>query len=387
MRIGLLGFKYENENLGCVALTYSAIAVLNELFPEGLTIVNITDCHENMDFARSFFENVHLVEQVYYLRTRFMLMDRETISAVRKCDAVLDITFGDNFSDIYLPHFVRKTTHLKLIIEALGVPLILMPQTIGPFEDTKLLKQALRAIKKSKRVYSRDILSKDFVKKYLPKQDVFVATDLALVLPYEKVTYISSKIKIGVNVSGLLWNGGFINSNQFGLTVDYQQYITSLLSQICNDRCYEVHLIPHVVDVSAKAQDGDLAVAHEMLEKYPSIALAPSFATPIDAKNYIAQMDIFIGARMHSTIAAFSSHVATIPFAYSRKFEGMYDGIGYPYVVDGRKLTTEQALTKTMEFITKADELKRSGDAAMQIVQQLLSDFKSDLKRNLLDKQ
>lgn len=204
---------------------------------------------------------------------------------------------------------------MKLCVERLGVPLLLMPQTIGPFRSKPLLLQALLAIAKSKRVYSRDVLSSEFVHKYLKKKDVYVTTDLALALPFDKRQKVkSSKIRVGLNVSGLLWKGGFHTQNQFGLKVDYISYIETLINKLLKEDKYEIHIIPHVTDVSVNAQDGDLACVEYLKHKFPKLIFAPTYTSPIDVKTYISTMDVFSGARMHSTVAAFSSEVATIPF-------------------------------------------------------------------------
>ncbi len=383
MIIGLLGFKFDNENMGCVALTYSVISILIDLFPDDLEIINFTDSVENLEIARDFFPDVKLSGVRYHLTSRLTLKERQVAKILKTCDAVLDITYGDNFSDIYLPKFVHRTTRMKLNVEKLGVPLILMPQTIGPFESKTLKKEAIRAIKKSKRVYTRDVPSKDFVYESLPKKDIFIATDLAFALPYKKERDRNEKRKIGLNVSGLLWKGGFSNENQFGLTVDYKEYINSLIDTLYDQGQNEIHIIPHVVDSSSKARDGDLQVSKELKETYPQVILAPQFLNPIVAKNYIATMDVFTGARMHSTIAAFSSGVATIPFAYSRKFEGLYHNIGYPYIIDGKTMQTEQAVAKTLEYISKSEELHKAGLESMKSVNDKLRNFKADLKTEL----
>ena len=69
-------------------------------------------------------------------------------------------------------------------------------------------------------------------------------------------------------------------------------------------------------------------------------------------------MDVFIGARMHATIGAFSSGVATIPTAYSRKFKGLYENLGYKYVVDLATLNTQEAVELTIEYVRRYKELK-----------------------------
>ena len=63
---------------------------------------------------------------------------------------------------------------------------------------------------------------------------------------------------------------------------------------------------------------------------------------------------------MHATIGAYSSGVPTIPFAYSRKFEGVFSDLDYEYVVDGMKLTTDEAMEKTLQFINNSETLKKS---------------------------
>ena len=106
-------------------------------------------------------------------------------------------------------------------------------------------------------------------------------------------------------------------------------------------------MIPHVGEDAGKRFSAD----------YPEFIVCSRFETPIEAKNFIAGMDIFIGARMHATVAAFSSGVATIPTAYSRKFSGLYNNLGYDCIVDMQKLTTEQALELTMDYINNYEEL------------------------------
>lgn len=384
MKIGLLGYKFENENLGCVALTYTTLSILKRTVPNDLTVVNITDVHENMVEAQNYFKDITIFEHIYHLRNKLNFLDFKTIKLIKSCDMVLDITYGDNFSDIYLPNFVKRTSNMKLWVEKLGVPLILMPQTIGPFENKKLLKQALKAIENSTRVYSRDLLSNDFVKKYLPEKEIFITTDLALALPYKRKKNMSRKCRVGINVSGLLWNGGFIKNNQFGLTVEYPKYIIGLIEKLI-DLKYEVHIIPHVTEVCENSQDGDLKVTEYLKKEYPILNIAPTYTSPIDVKNYIASMDVFTGARMHSTVAAFSSYVPTVPFAYSRKFQGLYENIGYKYLINGKQLSTQEAIDTTILYINHRDDLENDVERCMQNVNRQLEAFESDLKNVVLE--
>ena len=91
-------------------------------------------------------------------------------------------------------------------------------------------------------------------------------------------------------------------------------------------------------------------------------------------------MKYFIGARMHATIGAFSSGVITIPFAYSRKFQGLYEKIGYPYYVDGTKLSTSGAISKTFYYISEANALRNDAKIAMDRVHENIQIFEKELR-------
>ena len=92
-------------------------------------------------------------------------------------------------------------------------------------------------------------------------------------------------------------------------------------------------------------------------KEFPNINVSPYFTSPMEAKSYISNMDVFIGARMHATIAAYSSGVPTIPFAYSRKFTGLYNSLNYPYLIDGMNNTTETAIATVVDYIEKREQI------------------------------
>ena len=101
----------------------------------------------------------------------------------------------------------------------------------------------------------------------------------------------------------------------------------------------------------------------------------------MEAKNTIAQMDVFVGARMHATIAAFSSGVPTIPIAYSRKFEGLFGSLGYNHVIDITKLNTEQAFETIIREIKDHKVLKQDVDRGMIIAEEKRLELRDILEK------
>lgn len=175
------------------------------------------------------------------------------------------------------------------------------------------------------------------------------------------------KIRVGVNISGLLVKDKIESTpTYFKLKADYDAYIEQVLSWLSNQN-YEVYLIPHV--------EGETDF-QRYKQKFPDVGCVEMYSDPISIKSRIAEMDVFIGARMHATIGAFSSGVATIPTAYSRKFNGLYEGLQYPYVVDLLNESTEECIEKTVEYIESFGILQRRVKERMKRVNVLTAETK-----------
>ena len=108
-----------------------------------------------------------------------------------------------------------------------------------------------------------------------------------------------------------------------------------------------------------KKADNDKVACEKLKSLFPSLIVAPDFKTPVEAKSYISAMDFFIGARMHATIAAFTTGVPVVPFSYSQKFEGLYTSVGYNHVISAKKVTTEEAVKQTLELLNDRSVLRK----------------------------
>lgn len=269
----------------------------------------------------------HFVRQL----ARFRLVEINPFKQ-KKYDLVFDIGEGDSFADIYgLKRFLIFSLNKYFAIRS-KVPLIIAPQTIGPFKRNLTSKIAGYLMRKSNAVYVRDHKSSD----YLNKMNVNhgEVTDVAFLLPYDSQSLHPNSV--GINVSGLLWNGGYTQNNQFNLSVDYQALVLSIVCGFI-ERGKTVYLVGHVISDSDSIEDDYRTleiIKNTYFDSEPLVQLAPKFDGPIQAKSFISSLVFFTGSRMHATIAAVSSGVATIPLAYSRKFSGVFGTIDYPYTLD-----------------------------------------------------
>lgn len=372
MKIGLMGFEFKSANKGCEALVYSFLSIVEENLGEDGIIYNFTGTE--LGFVPEHFPNLTFVNVLPKLKD----FSFNYIKQLKKCDFVFDVTMGDSFSDIYSESYYNSLIMHKMISEFLCKKYILLPQTYGPFYSKKSENKARKVFKRAYRIYCRDEMSQKLLKEKFGIDNSMLSSDMAFVLPYEKEMFqFSSKDKVGINISGLLYKGGFHSKNQFGLTLDYPQLIDKLITNLSNQ--YEVHLIPHVIDQSIDAYDDDYKICKKLNKKYPDTVLAPAFETPIQAKSYISNMEIFIGSRMHSTIAAFSSNVITIPISYSRKFEGLFGSLNYPYVVNAKENDTASAFKLVMDYINKKGELKEKQLKSLDVIDEKNKKFKESI--------
>lgn len=348
-----MGFDFQSSNKGCEALAYSFLNMLLECIGENLEIYNYS-----YGGLGSFPERFPSV--TFHIRRPRIKDIREWFKIKKEFDSydiIFDVTFGDGFSDIYGKVWNATTNVLKTLAVKSRTPFVLLPQTYGPYNNQLLKLWAKYIVNHANYVYSRDVESADYMKR-LCKKNIVTLTDIAFSLPYDKNEYASEFDRtichVGINISSLLWDSDYAKKNKFGLKVDYNRYIKELINKTLENPNVKVHLISHVVENNNyNNPENDLRCCNDVKELFPTdrVIVGPGFKNPMEAKSYIANLDFFIGARMHATIAAVSSGVATVPFAYSKKFKTMFGNLDYPYVIEARCISTEQALEQTLSWM------------------------------------
>lgn len=294
------------------------------------------------------------------LKSLAMPEKRRSFKFYLSFDYVLDMGSGDSFADIYGKARFYSVYDQHRMARILKKKLLLLPQTIGPFKNALIKRKANRSIEKASYVFARDNQSYNYVKNNTKQEHFSETIDVAFFMPYRKEEFSKDVINVGLNVSGLLWNGGYTRNNQFGLVLDYQHLVRSIIRYFLNCPNVKLHMIAHVVS-EMDSVENDYSVSYELAQEYKAenFVLAPLFLNPILAKNYIAGLDFFAGARMHATIAAFSSGVPVYPMAYSRKFNGLYiDTLEYNYMGDMTTDDHENVINGLKLAFERRDELR-----------------------------
>jgi colanic acid/amylovoran biosynthesis protein len=374
VRVGLLWHSVNSSNLGVGALTAAHLAVLE-------SVARNVGCRLKFyvigwsDAGPSYIDNESVC--VVPVRFRDLFNTRGAVhKALRRCDLVCDIGAGDSFADIYgLRRFI------SISLSKMAVPrhrLILSPQTIGPFERWWTPYVARWLMTRCRAVVVRDHLSLTVLRDMKVRTEIIEATDVAFRLPYRPAD-TSGAIKIGINISGLLFHGGYNRQNMFQLVVDYPRLVRAVLAWFDRQPECEVHLISHVISETAPVED-DYRVAQHLAADFPRMIVAPRFASPSAAKSYISGMDFFCGSRMHACIAAVSSGVPTVPVSYSRKFTGLFESLGYSPVADCKTESEAQILETIRSGFQQREILKARAQSARSTADHKLLAYETLLK-------
>lgn len=393
----------EMGNQGCNALTVSFMRLILEMDPEarflflhrlgaplekqipvGRTTAKVELVNARLA-PRALFTNhllwVYLLCLVYRtipsrrLRMRLCRMS-PWVAALAGADMVATHFYGDSFSDLYGLRRLISYAAVCGTAFALGRTLVLLPQTYGPFKTRTAKRIARFVLARASHVYARDEEGMETARQLAgrgadPRAFRF-CPDLAMLLeplaPEEAgiepaLTTALNVPLVGLNVSGLLYNGGYSRDNMFGLACDYAAMVVALVKRLLADTDAHVLLVPHVFSDDVESDNlACLAVANAVPESLRSrVHLVTRQHNQNAIKGIIGECDFFIGSRMHSCIAALSQAIPAAGIAYSKKFHGVFDSVGLAdNVIDARQRSADEVVSQCIACFEARDEARET---------------------------
>lgn len=379
VRICLLGAPGDTGNLGVTALLHGTLSGLAPhlpgaditVFDNGLGVRHQRDAVPGSTFDQRAVglrvsRRYHRPENLANVRVSAKLggLANPAAHAIASADGVLDISGGDSFSELYSRLQQRIVFEPKKLVLSLACPLILLPQTYGPFSTEATRQTAAAILRRAHGAWARDGDSYATLQSLLGdtfdparhRQGVDVAFRLpskepAQGLPDRLAAWLSpdrGALVAGLNVSGLLYYDSEV-STRCGLKVSYRSLILALVRRLLEETDANVLLIPHVLGRGPTSDERAIAevLASVSSRHHHRVMSAPALSSPGEMKGVIGKVDWFSGARMHATIAALSSGVPTAGLAYSPKMRGVFASCGLgDEVADLRRLDERAALAR-----------------------------------------
>ena len=277
-----------------------------------------------------------------------------------------------------------------IIVLLMNKKLILLPQTYGPYNHFIARQFAQYIIRRSYKAFSRDKESIELLSKLLKEQGngkgVIFCPDVAFTLDTVKLNTLHIKPSInpslsapliGININGLMYNGGYTRENMFGLKLDYKSFVYKLAVSILEKTNSHILFVPHTFGTEGNINSDpdacrDVITSIGTLYK-DRVHMVMQEYDQSEIKGIIGLCDFFVGSRMHACIAALSQGIPTVGVAYSKKFKGVFESVGVKdMVVDGRYSDTEAAIERIFQCFESREEIKavlqeKVGFAKMQI--------------------
>lgn len=246
---------------------------------------------------------------------------------IRNLRWVAAINGGDGFSDIYSTEIFISRLHETNFAMKRNIPVIILPQTIGPFKEESNRTIANRILQYATRIYVRD--------------DKFIKELNSMGLKYEMTKDLSAYMKpqsfdieikpnaVGLNVSGLTYSNTFRTlSGQFAS----YPYLVKAIIRYFQTLNVPIYLIPHSYNYNnPEASNDDLVAIRDLyanLENKGNVYVVDRDMVSPQVKYVISQMSFFIGTRMHANFAAIYTKVPLFGLAYSYKFQGAFEASG-----------------------------------------------------------
>lgn len=388
-KVCLLGSSFGTDNFGVNVLALGTIRALLSAWPEAcISIMDyareprtyrlLMDSRElevplvNMRFSKKPWQPNHIVFLLVLaglarlaptrgIRTK-LIQSNSSLGQLDQMDLITAISGGDSFSDIYgMMRFIYVALPQILAI-LLGKKLVLLPQTLGPFRGRTTRSVTRFILRGADRIYTRDKLGFKTVEVLFGNdhvlKKVFFHHDVGFAVEPVKPDDPPLLAKIdgwklrgpllGLNVSGLLYMGGYTRNNMFGLATDYRQLTQATLKWFQDLNEGTLLLVPHVL--GAENAESDVSVCKMLYQEWRPVLgdrlqILDQDLSEREVKFVIGKCDFFSGARMHACIAALSQLVPTVPIAYSAKFVGVMQTVGADkQVADPRTMAQQEIL-------------------------------------------
>lgn len=329
-------------NRGCEAIVRSTVSTLNEIFGKVEVLVPSDDILlDQQQWPDSAEYGVRFVHAYMPAFTRYWVhlqrlpfkwlkqagwpfsLPKEVRDDISSVDAVLSVG-GDNYSlDYRLPSLLMGVDHFAM---ELGKPVFLWGASVGPFEaEPDFVPVISRHLSEMTTVFARESITYHYLTEKLGLKNVVQMADPAFRLSKESVDIQSFWPKsglsgvIGFNISPLIER---YRSDGQNLREEAIQFIRDAVA-----RGFGVLLVPHVVPLAGEGKNNDANYMAEMLSELSeldeAVSIMPRTFNASQIKHVISQLDYFIGARTHATIAALSNGVPTLSIAYSVKAKGI----------------------------------------------------------------
>ena len=364
------------ENRGCEAITIGTVEIIREYYknPKFIAISffqnneqylkqkkneldeNISHFKIKRKRKNTFNRIVNVLIHNINPEMGGKIKHKEMLKYLDGSTAVINLA-GDNYSLDY--GNLRVFTDLDDTVIKNKKPIIFWGASIGPFSKNISIENFMKKhLKKINAIFVRETESIQYLSSIGIEKNVYHVADPAFVMKPKKpkeINFPIEKNSIGINLSPSL--ARFVMDGNISM---WKRRAEKIIEKILNVMPSNLYLIPHVTRIN----NNDYLFLKDIYESIEdpkkNIFLVPPSYNAMEMKWIIGQLDLFVGARMHSTIAALSSYVPTLSLSYSIKSKGLNNDIfGHQnYLLDVGESTSDNIVKKMKIMLENSKEIK-----------------------------
>ena len=241
-----------------------------------------------------------------------------------------------------------------LIAKFLGKPVVMFPNSVGPFRTWVGRFLSKLALNRCDRILVREPISYDTVKSLGITVPKILTTDTTLLFNSKSDASLKNYDNPVVGVSSGMYSRSL--SKQ-----EFNRYVLAHAKAL--DRAIEKHgfsvvFMPHYV---SGFRCDDLEICQLVLRKMKNADKAKIVNTSNveEFKELINRMDMVISSKMHPSVFAVSAYVPTLNVAYDYKQTGLFMSLGISdCVISIREVSCEKLLSKIDYVWNKKDEIR-----------------------------
>ena len=358
------------ENHGCEAIVRTLSAMIKNGSPD--SVIKLYTLNAQSDKAGDL-PNIDETEEFNYIRpvSSLSFMQKLKISLLsRKSQKTADEYFYSlscknpslKENDVYVSvggdNYCYGDGHMAAAfnreLKKLGKKTVLWGCSVG---EEDLSENKIKDLKTFDLIVTRESMTYETLINCGIDKNTVLYPDPAFTLDIDTAFGSSFEVKpntLGFNISSLI-------SEYAGEGESIESIAVGFLRYVLENSDKNILLIPHVT----KKEDGDQLILGRIAEKLGSdrMSVVPDTLTAAQYKSIISRCEMFIGARTHATIAAYSTCVPTLVIGYSVKSKGIAKDIFSDYnglVVPVSEITDAQKLIKAYVSFEEKAEIYRN---------------------------
>lgn len=243
---------------------------------------------------------------------------------------------------------------------------IVMGTSIEPITNRLVKRITERILKRVDFIFAREVITCDYLKKFMPIDKFELIPDMAFMLEDVKkeIDFVKEWKHKYDQIYGLTvrkWNFPE-EKNGHELFKKYKEVIAEFIEYKANKDNALFVFVPQVI----VEHGNDASVANEIKQLLSertkdNFIILDDDLHPIEIKRLIWNFDFFIGTRMHSNIFATSMGVPTIAIAYEKKTNGIMHTVKLDdYVLEMKNINLKDLKDKSVQQIINSDTIKQN---------------------------